>query len=236
MIKMKRKYFLLLLPILLLPGIFILNINVTSQQCIDFECRAISLPLYLKIINFFDRHCNYKHMVKGIITDANNDEEKVKKIFEWTYKNIKRVPQGLPVIDDHIWYTIVRGYAANDQFSDIFSTLCNYAGIKAFFRKVHSRDSQRVIVLSYAKIRDNWFVFDPYNGTYFKDKNGKFCKIEDIRLNNCGPVDIEGKPRFDIDYTIYFDDILSKGNTGLSRASIQSPLNRLVFELNKPKK
>lgn len=234
---MKKRFTLILFSILLICCIVsILNVNVTSQQCIDFQCHTITLPLYLKLLDFFNRHYNYKLLVKGIIKDIDTDEEKVIKIFKWTYKNIRRLPDGFSVIDDHIWYTIVRGYAVNDQFSDIFSTLCNYAGIKAFFKEVSSKDKQRKISLSYVKIRDNWYVYDPYNGIYFKDKDGRLCEKEALGLNNCRPVDIEEKPRFDIDYTIYFDDILSVGNTALSRPSIQSPLNRLLFELKKLKK
>lgn len=233
---MKKYPCLLLVCIFITSLVFILSLPVNSQQCIDFQCHSISLPLYLKMLNFFDRHYNYKHLVKVIVAGARSDEEKVMKILKWTCNNIKRLPQGLAVIDDHIWYTIVRGYAVDDQFSDIFTTLCNHAGIKAFFKKVYPKDGRKIIVFSYAKNKDGWSVFDPYNGVYFQDRQGGFCRAEAIGSNKCRAVGVKGKQEPDIDYAPYYEDIPIKENVGLSRANVQSPLNRLLFELNKLKK
>ena len=55
------------------------------------------------------------------------------EIFIWTCENIRKQPDGLPVIDDHVWHIIIRGYGEPDQSSDVFTTLCNYAGIRAFY-------------------------------------------------------------------------------------------------------
>lgn len=230
---MKKYFYLVPICIFIILSVAILNISVSTQQCIDYKCYIIRLPLYLKVIDFFDRHYNYKQLVKKIVKDAKIDEERVMKILEWTYKNIKRVPEGFPVIDDHIWYTIVRGYAVNDQFSDIFSTLCNYAGMEAFFTKIYGEDRRVLTALSFVKINDRWSIFDPYNGIYFKGRDNRLCEIEAMGSNNCRPVDIERKPRFDIDYTIYFSDIQTQEKGRLSRANIQSPLNRLIYELRR---
>ena len=46
-------------------------------------------------------------------------KKKTLKIFIWTHKNIRKAPEGLPVIDDHVWHTIIRGYGINDQSSDV---------------------------------------------------------------------------------------------------------------------
>ena len=110
-----------------------LNFTVTTQKGVNFKVQTIKIPLYLKALDFFDRHYNYKLITKRIIRDAQNEQDKAMKILEWTYKNIKRQPKELPVIDDHVWHIIVRGYGLNDQFSDVFTTLCNYAGMDAFF-------------------------------------------------------------------------------------------------------
>ena len=145
---MKRKLSKILFLFLVLTGIFILlNLSVTTRQGIDYKLSSIEIPLYLKTLDFFDRYYNLKELVKKIVKNTDRDEEKVMKIFAWTYSNIKKAPQGLPIVDDHIWYTIVRGYGVHDQFQDIFTTLCNISGIDAFFSEVYTEDRSGVIIL-----------------------------------------------------------------------------------------
>lgn len=228
-----KKLLRILLPcIILLIGLFVfLNINVTTQQGINYRWQTIRIPLYLKILDFFDRHYNYKELVKRIVKDAKTDEERVLKIFEWTHANIKKVPNGFPTIDDHVWHIIVRGYGADDQSSDVFTTLCNYVGIDAFFSWVYTRDKSQRIPLSFVKIEKKWFIFDPYHGIYFKDKKGGLADINILKSNNWTP---EGnKEHLDIDYAIYFDNLPLIKDAGLKRANIQSPLNRLIFEIKR---
>ncbi len=118
----------------------LININVTTEQCINYRCHSIRIPLYLKVLDFFDRHYHYKQLVREIIKNEKTDEGRVIKIFTWTYGNIRKVPSGFPVIDDHVWHIIIRGYGANDQFQDVFSTLCNYAGLEANFYYLFNND------------------------------------------------------------------------------------------------
>jgi hypothetical protein len=61
------------------------------------------------------------------------DQQKAKAIFEWKIKHIVKQPPQLPVIDDHPWHIIVRGYGMADQMADVFAVLSNYAGLKSFF-------------------------------------------------------------------------------------------------------
>lgn len=157
------------------------------------------------------------------------------KIFEWTYKNLKRTPEGLPVIDDHIWYTIVRGYGADDQFSDVFTTLCNYAGIKAFYSWVYTQDQTKRISLSFVKLKGRLYVFDPYRGVYFKDEKCQLANIEALKSAKEWIIEpLDKKP--EIDYASFFLGIFSVKNNELRRANIQSPFRRLIFELNKLKR
>ena len=221
-----------------LVAIFIgvlLNINVATKQCINYQCYTHKLPLYLKILDFFDRHYNYKQLVGSITKDATNEQERVMKIFEWTYENIKKVPAGFSVIDDHVWYIIIRGYGVSDQASDVFTTLCNYAGIDAFYTWVMTPDCSKKVPLSFVKIKDKWYIFDPYNSVYFKNKQGYLADLETIRSNNACLIESKYNEPM-IDYTIYFNSLPSikeVGLIGLNRANIQSPFKRFIFEIKK---
>lgn len=230
---MKKFLFGLLSIIIILTVIFfLLNINVTTRQGINYKWRTIMIPLYLKILDFFDRHYNYTQLVKNIVKDAKTDKERVMNIFAWAYANIRKVPDGFPIIDDHVWHIIIRGYGAEDQFSDVFTTLCNYAGVNAFYSCIYTEDKSSKIILSFAKFDNRWLVFDPYRGNYFKNKNGEIADIEEIERKNTWNIEsLGGKP--DIDYTAYFDNLPSVKDIGLSRTNIQSPLKRLMYELKK---
>ena len=191
------------------------------------------MPLYIKIIEFLDRDYHYEELVGRICLGRGSDKDKVLALFEWTHQNIKRdIPKGWPIVDDHVWHIILRGYGARDQFSDIFTTLCNYAGINAFFTWVYTSDGKKRIPLSFVKIKGRWSIFDPYHGTYFKNRNGEITDIEEIKSKSTWSVEsLDGKS--DINYTAYFVNLPSVKHAGLSRASTQSPLNRLRYEIKK---
>ena len=229
-----KKFLRRLLVVIVVFTVIILlfNVKVTTRQGINYRVYAIRTPLYLKIIDFIDRHYNYKQLVQRIVKDERDEQKKVMKIFLWTYHNIRKQPKELPVIDDHVWYIIVRGYGVSDQSSDVFSTLCNYAGIDAFFKWVYKKDRSERIPFSFVKIEGNWSVFDPFHGTYFKNKNGEIADIEEIKAGSTWFIEtLDVRPS--VDYTAYFDKLLSIKDIGLTRSNVQSPLKRLLFEIEK---
>ena len=228
---MKRVLIILLIGIFIITGLLVIvNIEVTTRQGINYQWHTIEIPLYLKILDFFDRHYNYRWLVNRIINNKDSDETKVLKIFHWTCENIKHQPKELPAIDDHVWHIIVRGYGARDQISDVFTTLCNYAGVDAYFGWVYTADRTKRILLSFVKIGERWCIFDPFNGSYFKNKDDKFADIEEIKSGSSWSIENLGR-KSDIDYPAYFDNLPPIKDAGLTRANTQSPLNRLLFEL-----
>lgn len=212
----------------------ILNIDVTTRKGINYEVQTIRIPLYLKLLNFFDRHYNYKLLINRIVKDVNGDQEIVMRLFKWTFENIRKVPEGFPIIDDHVWHIIIRGYGANDQSSDVFATLSNYAGVDAFFTWVYTKDRTRRIPLSFVRIEGRWGVFDPYNGIYFKNNKNMLAEINDIKKGNWKLRHISGSIVNDkFDYQKYFDNLPNIENVVLKRSQIQSPWKRFLFELKK---
>ncbi len=231
---MKKTIFKISVPIVLIATIILLlNIKVTTRQGIDYQVHTIRIPLYLKILSFMDRHYNYKQLVKRIIKNEDDDHKKVMEIFSWTYFNIKKQPEDLPIVDDHAWHIIVRGYGVHDQSNDVFATLSNYAGIDTFFDSFNRKKDEKKISLSFAKLNNHWYVFDPYNGVYFVDNEGNFAdfnaiKSENFQLEHLG---VPKKPV--LDYRDYFDNMTEIKKVGLKREKVQSPFNRLLYELNK---
>jgi len=132
---MKKRYLVLTFVLLLfLCSIALLNKKVTMLQGVDGELSRITLPLYLKVLNFYDRHYNYKWLAKRITGHLDTREDKILRLFHWTHETIKPQPESLPVMDSHVWDVYVRGYGVSGNFHDLFSTLCNYIGKTHFSR------------------------------------------------------------------------------------------------------
>ncbi len=224
----------IILPILIVALIGFLfsvsNVSVSTNQCINYKCHTVRLPLYLKALDFFDRHYNFKQLSGEIVKDTKNKEGRALKLLEWTSRNISRPPKELPIIDDHIWYTIVRGYAADDQFQDIFATLCNYAGLDAFFCWVVPADNSRRRPFSFVKFSRGWSVFDAYNGVYFINKNREIADSYDIIKGNWQAVSIFGIQPPDY-YGVYLKELDSVNfkSWEFSRPAIQFPIRRILF-------
>lgn len=226
---------LLLILIIIITLFFILNVGVPTRKGINYQVQILKIPLYLKLLDFFDRHYNYAQLVKSITIGADTQEEKAMKIFEWTSKNISKAPAGLPIIDDHVWNIIIRGYGVDDQFQDVFSTLCNYSHINAFFSYLSKEEGKKPF--SFVRFNNSgWAVFDAYNGVYFRNSKGKIASIDDLESGDWQAVYINnggGK----LDYPGYFKNLASVNfeANGLSRPSMQSPLKRLTYFLRNGK-
>jgi hypothetical protein len=184
------------------------------------------------MLDFFDRHYNYKNLVKRITENARSDRERVLQILNWTQENIRKVPQDFPIVDDHVWHIIVRGYGTDDQASDVFATLCNYVGLESFFVPVYTKNRGDLVFLSFVRLDKEWRVFDPYNAVYVVTSNGELASIEDIRNGNYKIVNA-GEIRKSLDYKMFFENLPSIKEIGLCRSKVQSPIRRLLFEVKK---
>jgi hypothetical protein len=235
--KNKRIFSLFIAVLSLAAVILVLNIKVTTRQGIDYKIYTIRMPLYLKILDFYDRHFNYRWLARRITEGKTAEEEKVMAIFDWTVENIRHQPPELRVVDDHVWHIIVRGYGAHDQFSDAFSTLCNYAGFDAFFMKLSNKARTSKIPFAVVKINRKWYLFDPYNSIYFIKKDGHLASVEDIARGEwMVKITKDDRNTSKVEYSDYFSGILAvdfERAHKWSRANIQSPVNRFFYGIFK---
>lgn len=215
-----------------------LRIETNTYQGINYEVRELRIPLYLKISGFMDRHWNYKWLTGRILEGRSSEKDRVQAVFEWTMNRIGKQPPQLNIVDDHVWNIIVRGYGTEDQAADVFSTLCNYAGVKAFILNCEAAPGLNPgrIWLSAVHIEDAWRLCDPYRRILFVNLKGDWADLDEIlaghftvrilkesqkgeRLPEYGRYFASLKPR-------EFDELYKK-----SRASIQDPLSRFVHYL-----
>ena len=174
----KKKLILLSVLILLITIFFIANKNTTRFIGINYKVSEYQIPIYLKILDFYDRHYNYKYIVKNINKNVNNERDIVLNTTKWIKKNIKKIPEGIDIIDHHPLTIIERGLAVNDQFSDLLSIFLVYSDIDSFFISKFNNVGHS---LTFFKINDYWSIIDPYYGVIFTNIDDFFASIEDIK-------------------------------------------------------
>jgi len=232
---MKKRYLIPTIAFLLfLCSIALLNKKVTMRQGVDGKLSIITLPLYLKVLNFYDRHYNYKWLAKQITDHLDTKEDKILRLFHWTHETIQPQPESLPIIDGHVWDIYIRGYGTRSDFHVLFSTLCNYIGADAFCIRLYARDTGR-IRLSFVRIKRGWVVFDPYNGIYFRNYTGDLATIEEISEQDWHIVKLSQTDISKASYEQYIIENLpriKRLSSRLTTANIQSPINRLRFQLH----
>jgi len=234
---MKKRYLIPIIVFLLfLCLIALLNINVSTRLGTHYKVSKMTMPLYLKVLNFYVRHYNHKWLVKQITGHLDTREDKILRLFHWTYETIKHQPKSLPIIDSHPWDVYVRGYGCVDNIHDLFSTLCNYIGTDAFFTVLYNTDTE--MMLSFVRMKRGWVAFDPYRGVYFENNTGGLATIEEIDEQDCHVVKLKQTDSISIaSYEKYFDEnlpnIIEEIGSDLTRANLQSPINRLKFQLQR---
>ena len=235
---MKKRYLIPTIIILLfLCSIALLNEEVSTRQGIDYKVTRVTMPLYLKVLNFCDRHYNYKWLTKQITDHLDTKEDKILRLFQWTHETIKRQPEGFSIMDSHVWDVYVRGYGVSDNFHDLFTTLCNYIGVNAFFDTIYSENPHRALQLSFVRIKRGWVALDPCRGIYFRNHTGGLATIEEMHEQDWHIVKLTQR---DISKAYYDEQCLvenlpsiEKTGSGFTRSNTQSPINRLRFQLHK---
>lgn len=211
----------------------VLTQEVNTKQGINYHVYTKKIPLYLKLLDFYDRHYNYRYLVQKLIDRKEDNRHRIIKLLSWTYQNINSQPEELAVVDDHVWHIIVRGYGTADQFSDVFCTLSTYAGMPAFCSYISSQPSG-TITLSFVRAEGKVFVLDPYRGAYFENNEGALASIDDIAFGNWKAKNIVPLKRAQIEYREYLKNISADMFKYTSwRPQIQSPWKRIKFEVSK---
>jgi hypothetical protein len=205
---------------------------VSTRQGVDFKVSTIEMSLYVKVLDFLDRDANYGLLARKISAGRTTDEARTLAVFDWVRANIRDVPAGFPVFDDHIWYTIVRGYGVGEQKADVFAALVTYAGVPAYWVKLRPRPGG--LAVSLVLIDGRWRVFDVANGFVFRNTAGLLATLEELAAN---PDLVETLARRirnrDRRYASYFVKVPNVVPPDILRAEMQMPRPRIVFELKR---
>ena len=251
---MKKKIFYFFIFIIL-SIILYLNLKSARYTGVNFSVSEKKITNFTKIKDFYERHNNYKNLVKEISKNSVK-EKKILEISKWVHLNIKKPKDGEDIIDSHPWTIVERKIGRHDQLSDILSVLFIYIKVDSFYIFNHGKYNHS---LTYFKFNENWSVIDPYYGIYFLNEDNRFCNIAEHKLKKCLIFHLEHRKSIqnNIDH-IFFDknfrninDILNYYNELVKnsptsqdiekkniyqrggRSYVQKPFHRLFYQIQK---
>jgi transglutaminase-like putative cysteine protease len=206
------------------------NVPTTTSQGVNYVVSTRTLPAYVKVLDFADRDANYKRLAREIAGRAPSDEARLRAVFDWTRANIRDTPSGFPVVDDHVWHIIIRGYGQDDQKADVFTTLLTYAGVPAYWIFIGPRPE---LTLSLVEIEGKWRAIDVPNGIMFKAPDGQLATVEQISAERQLVVR-QGPERYHgVEYIRYFDRFQAPTVPDITRAEMQMVWPRVWFNVKR---
>jgi hypothetical protein len=199
---------------------------LTTLQGVDFVVSSHTVPAYVKVIAFVDRSVNYGRLAGAVTAQASTEEDRMRAVFEWTRSNIRDTPAGFPIIDDHVWNILIRGYGQDDQKADVFTTLLTYAGVPAYWILIGPKPE---LALSFVRIGDRWRVVDVANGLLYRTREGTLATAEELAADHSlartqGPPEYRG-----LTYAAYFDRFAAPVPPDLTRPQAQMLIPRMWF-------
>lgn len=208
---------------------------VAMKAGVNFHVTVRRVPLAVKVMTFLVRDYEYYRLATEITRGCTTDAARASAICAWTQQHIRPTPREWPVIDDHIYHIIIRGYGEADQAADVFTTLTAYAGVPAFWKIVRARAGEGKIVLSFARIDGRWTVWDIRRVGGFRNVRGDLAELTELRTapelaeRILGRVALGGQ-----DYRVYVEDGLASWARPESlRAEQQMPARRLLVEVRR---
>jgi hypothetical protein len=198
---------------------------------VNYVVSEQTLPLWMKAAEFVDRDASLANMAYVVLGGIAEDEAKAAAALRWTLANVRNTPSGFPVIDDHVWHIVIRGYGEADQQADVFTTLLTYQGVRAYWAFIGP--SPREIPLSYVWINGRWRVYDVRRGFVFRTATGELATPQDlaadrsaVRAAAAGAADLD-------EYLTMFDGYAPPQVPDVVHAEMQMPGRRLWYEARK---
>ena len=188
----------------LLIFFFLLNKETTGKISINYKVDEYKIPVYLKLTDFFERHFEYKYLVKKINFEHGNKKDIILNTSKWLNLNIKKIPKGVDVIDYHPLTIIKRRLGEQDQFNDILSILLVYQDIDSFFIDKFKNINHPLTLF---KINGHWSIIDPYYGYYFINKHQNLASIEELKTSEWEIINLKNKEKINSIFLNDYDEI-----------------------------
>lgn len=211
------------------------RIPVTQRVAVNYVVTENKILLSEKVVHFLARHQAMRRLALEIAGDKATDVQRAQALQAWVARNI--LPQeragDLPVVDDHPYSIVVRGYGTAEQRADLFTILCGYAGIRAAMYRLQRTGSGKAIHLAVVRLADGpYLLFDPARDNLFYGEGGRLATLAELNDNPAVAKRAKNQPVIDgVPYAEYFSGIHPvSGFRRFTRADLQRPLPRILYE------
>lgn len=203
---------------------------VTTRFGIDYRVSERKITLFEKCVSFVDRDLQTRRLTKEITRGTSGDEEILLKLFSYVQEHVRPTPPGLPVIDDHPLYILVRGYGAPDQQTEAFALLASYSGYPATAAFLPAGGDARFLV-ALVQMGDRVLVFGVADGVLFRDAQGRLIDLAELRRDPArASAAAPGHTVGGLPLERFFQQAEGAQHSFI-RMESQKPLTRLKFEL-----
>lgn len=207
------------------------QIPTIGLEAVDDRMIVHRMPLWEKAAKFYIRHREFRQWAEEAAGGETDPQRRVLRLLEWTRSQVKPIPQGQPLVDDHISHIVLRHYGNDGQLAEVFTALAAYTGNEGRWWEASSPPGASArAILCFIESGGKWWVLDVWNGGWFETESGQIATIEDFkhpeRLRQRGYASelLGGAP-----YISYFQDIERVFMRSFSRARGQMPWHRLLM-------
>lgn len=203
---------------------------VTTQVGVNYEVSAHRITLFEKAVDFLSRELQIRRLTVEICKGASTDEEKLLALFSWVTEQIRPVPPGFPVVDDHLLNVVIRGSGAADQRTEVFALLAGTAGYPSGLCNLWARGSGTPLIVALTQVKGRVFLFDVNNHLVFRNAQGRLADLKELSADSvlvsqaAGGLSPHGIP-----YDRYLAGLDTR-SVCLRRMEAQRPLARLRQE------
>ena len=150
------------------------------------------LTVFEKVVSFVDRDMLMRRIAGEIAGTDGTAEQRLLRMYTWVADNIHPVPEGFPVVDDHVAYIFLRHYGADDQRAEALAALAAYAGMPATTVGLVKGPKMRGVQLTLVRLGDKLTVFDVNHRIAFRRRSGELADFDDLKRDPSLIVDAGG--------------------------------------------
>jgi hypothetical protein len=216
---------------LVLLALLVGQIPTAGLEGVDDRIIVHRMPLWEKAAKFYIRHREFLQWAEEAAGGETDPQRRVLRLMEWTRSQVKPIPSGLPLVDDHISHIVLRHYGNDGQLAEVFTALATYTGNEGRWGKASSPPGASArAILCFIESGGKWWALDVWNGGWFETASGQIATIENfkhperLRQRGQAPEQLGGLP-----YISYFQDVEGVFKRSFSRARGQMPWPRLLM-------
>lgn len=204
----------------------------TTRWGVDYQFFEKRVPLSEKVIAFLGRDLQLRRLAAEVVP-AGSDPERLLGLFAWVRANVRPVPPGFPVVDDHVLNILIRGYGAPDQRTEAFCALAAYAGFRSAPAKLRAPGRREELDVAVVELDGRLYVLDVDNGIVFRTPDGDLADMEALRRDpGLVAAAARGRAVRGVPYMAFYEG-LAELRPVYDRIAGQRPLGRLRMEASR---